>query len=102
MADTCRCAGQLTSQPDCVGRGGCISDSADGAFYIGYNLIHAGHHNNVRRPLDQTGDAVAVAVDIDELAVQCDRVSAHEEVVGENGSRVNLPGFLGCLCGASV
>ena len=91
MAHASRCAGEISLQPDSVGGRGCISDSGCAALHIGNNFVHAGNDDNVGRSLNQTGDTVAVAVDIDQLTAQGDGVGAHEKIVGKNGSGVNLP-----------
>ena len=65
----CR-TGEIAAKTDGVGRAGSISDSGDAAVHIRDNFIHTGHNDDMGGALNQTGDAVAVAVDIDELAVQ--------------------------------
>ena len=74
VADTRRCAGEIPLQTDCVGGRGHGPDSGDTAFCVGNNLIHASYYDNVGRTLNQTGDTVAVAVDIDQLTAQGDGV----------------------------
>ena len=62
-----RRAGEIPLQPDRVGGGGCVSHSGNAAFHVGDYFIHARHNDHVGRSLNQTGDTVAVAVNIDQF-----------------------------------
>ena len=61
--------GKIPAQPYGVRRGSHIADSGNAAFHVCDDLIHADYENDMARALDQTCDAVAVAVDVDQLAV---------------------------------
>ena len=49
---------------------------------IAGHFVHAGYDEDVFRTVNQSGYAVAVAVDIHELAVFSDGIGTHEKSVG--------------------
>jgi len=102
VADACRSAGQIPFQTDRVGGRRRISDSGNAALRVGNNFIHACHNDNVGGALNQAGNPIAVAVNIDELTVQSDGIGTHKIIVGENRSAVDLSGFLRCFCSAAI
>ena len=102
VADAGLGTGEFAVQTDRVGGRSHIADSGYAALYIGGDLIHTGNDDNMGRTLDQAGNAVTVAVDIDEFSACCDSVRAHKIVIGKNCSCVDLSGFLGRFCAAAV
>lgn len=95
-------AGRLLAETDRVRRSSHIADAGEAALDVRHDLIHPGDDDDVFRACNQTRDAVAVAVDIDELAVQGDRVGAHEKIVRSDGIRVHGGSFLRRDRGAPV
>lgn len=76
------CAGRLLAEAQAVGRRGLVLDVADRVGEVALDdLVAAGHDDDFRRAVDHGVDAVAVAVDVDEAAVERDRVGAAEEEV---------------------
>ena len=95
-------AGSLFVQADTV-CGSCdIADSVYTILHGGYELVHADDHYDLVRTVDQRCDTVAIAVDIDQFAVQSDGVCAHEINITAEGIAVHLLGLLRGLCLATV
>ena len=58
-----------------------ISRSLHRTVHVVADFVHAGDHDDLAGALCQSRDAVRIAVDVDQNAVLCDRVGAHQEYV---------------------
>ena len=83
-------AGELTGGicvQTCGVEGACDGvDAFDAALHVGDDLVHARDDADMLGAVQQQSEAVGVAIDVDELAIERDCVRAHEEPV-----RAHLP-----------
>lgn len=93
---------RLFIQADAVCGGSDVADSVYGIRYRGHQLVHADDHYNLIRSIDQRCDAVAVAVNIDQLTVRCDGVGTHEIDVTAERVAVHLLDLFRAVCLAAV
>ncbi len=92
----------LFVQPDAVWRRSKIAYPLDGVFHSRRDFVHAGNDNYLVRPIDQCGNPVAVAVDIDKVSIERNRVCTHKISICTERIPVCLLDFLRCFCHAAV
>ena len=75
-------AGGVRMQAHGVRRAGHRMHALDARVHVGHHLVHARQHNHLLRPEQKARQAVRIAIDVDQLAVERDGVRAHKERVG--------------------
>ena len=76
---------------------GILTDPCIGVLHRRYHLVHAHHDDDVGRTETEVADPVAVAVDVDQLAVGSEGVGAHEIIVRHGDSGMELSCLLWIL-----
>ena len=102
MAEAGGGTGCLLVQTDTVSGSCDVADPVDAVFYRRYQLVHADDHYDLVRSVDQCRYPIAVSVNVDQLAVQGDGISAHEIDISAEGIAVHLLGLFGSLCLAAI
>ena len=77
-------AGGIFGKPLGIGGRGNVLDPFVTGGNIGNQFIHACDNDHIAWALDEAGDAVAIAVNIDQLALQCDGIGTHEVVISKD------------------
>lgn len=102
VAEAGQSAWCLSVQADAVCRSGDAAEPAQGIVYSGHQFVHAGDDHDLIRSVDHRCDAVAVAVDVDQLTVRCDGVGTHEIDVTAERVAVHLLDLFRAVCLAAV
>lgn len=87
-------AGGIFGKPLGIGGRGNVLDPFVTGGNIGNQFIHACDNDHIAWALDEAGDAVAIAVNIDQLALQCDGIGAHEVVISKDRPGKELTALL--------
>ena len=79
-----------------------MAGTGHGAVKIAGHLVHTGHYDHLLGAEAQGGHTVAHAVDVHQLTILGDGVTAHEEGVAGQGLTQHVHAFVGGLGGVPV